>query len=409
MPVSSVPRAERRLGLALSLYVGLVIAIVTLVPFRFDWPPVWRLVGYRGLSDVLANVALFLPFGFFVAFGGRGRPWLAGCALSVAVELLQLTLPSRSPSLIDVTTNSLGAALGGLAFRITASRLERRRDQSRVFALDLPLMGLVYLLVPLLWLSGLAAGNEAGRIGLAALVLGAGALGLGAVDRHAFRPRGARPWSAPLAATVGALVGLAPGWLGRPVVLVGLAVGAGLATAGASRFGSGREESGQRYELPTLVRMALPLGIYLALVALWPVAALGSAWHGTLALAGEIGAVGQVAILRLLELVAGVTVAGYAAAEAGGRLQARRMSGLVGMMLPVGLALGRGFHPAYGTSLVEVTLLAVGFLLGGRLYHLQRRYLRALLGRVEPRARPEPGPAYRIGPPVAAEGAPKWR
>ena len=394
--MSSVPRAERRLGLALALYLGLVISIVTLVPFRFVWPPDWRLVGYRGLSDVVANVALFLPLGFFVAFGGRGSATAAGFGLSLAVELLQLTLPGRAPSLLDLASNSLGAGLGSLAFALTG-RARERPERTRVFALDLPLMGLVYLLVPLLWLSGLASGGDAERPWLAIPVLAVGALALGAIDRHSLRPRGTGPMTTPWAGAAGAAVGLAPGWASRPGLLIAMAVGTGLATAAASRLLAAGEALGTRYERRTLARIALPLGLYLAAVAVWPLDGLVGVWRVSLTLAGDFGGPGQTPILRLLELVAAVTVTGYAVAEAGGRARGRLGTvatlGLVTAAL-VGL---RGFHRAYGASMVETALLLAGAGLGARLYRLQRRYVQAILGR--------PAGATSAGLPHGSAGA----
>ena len=90
--------------MAVTWYLALVIAVVTLVPFEFQAPSSFRLVWFTTASDLIANVAFFVPFGFFVAFAHRGRPLLAGVALSVLVEFLQQFLPGRSPSALDVAT-----------------------------------------------------------------------------------------------------------------------------------------------------------------------------------------------------------------------------------------------------------------------------------------------------------------
>ena len=68
-------------------------------------------------TEVLANVALFVPAGFLLAVV-LGRPLLsvALCLLgSACIELAQQQyLPSRVPSLADVQHNGLGGLFGAL-------------------------------------------------------------------------------------------------------------------------------------------------------------------------------------------------------------------------------------------------------------------------------------------------------
>lgn len=80
------------------------------------WPPRWT------RSDVVTNAIAYAPFGFFVALVPRRRPPLgrlsvaiaAGAALSFAMESLQMFVPPRDASLIDLISNTTGATLGGL-------------------------------------------------------------------------------------------------------------------------------------------------------------------------------------------------------------------------------------------------------------------------------------------------------
>ena len=76
------------------------------------------------IPDVVGNVLLFVPLGFFGiwSLAGRRRPitrivWLTllGCALSVGVETLQLFTVDRTSSVADVFANTLGTMAGAIA------------------------------------------------------------------------------------------------------------------------------------------------------------------------------------------------------------------------------------------------------------------------------------------------------
>jgi VanZ family protein len=80
------------------------------------WPPRWT------RFDVIANIVAYVPLGFFVALVPRRRPPLgrlsvaiaAGAALSFLMESLQMFVPPRDASVIDLVSNTAGATIGGL-------------------------------------------------------------------------------------------------------------------------------------------------------------------------------------------------------------------------------------------------------------------------------------------------------
>jgi glycopeptide antibiotics resistance protein len=97
----------------------LVVLAATVLPSDpgnpIDWKQIFCILCNRAsLADGLANVALFVPLG--VALGWLGyeplRAVLAACAFSLAVEVAQLTIPGRDPSLEDLIFNTLGGAVG---------------------------------------------------------------------------------------------------------------------------------------------------------------------------------------------------------------------------------------------------------------------------------------------------------
>jgi glycopeptide antibiotics resistance protein len=79
-----------------------------------EWIPFTH---YFGPFDLVANVALFVPFGIALGWGGttarRVRWALAlGLACSLTVELAQVFSHNRSATVADLVTNSAGAWLG---------------------------------------------------------------------------------------------------------------------------------------------------------------------------------------------------------------------------------------------------------------------------------------------------------
>ena len=131
------------LGLSLMILSLLLISMSTLVPFDFSvlneisW---YKLVVefYKpsaNSNDLLLNILLFIPFGFGLA----GFAYLKNnCVkeglifmgivfmLSMTIECLQVFLPERSTSFLDVVTNVLGGFLGFFLFKALYNRFFAR-------------------------------------------------------------------------------------------------------------------------------------------------------------------------------------------------------------------------------------------------------------------------------------------
>jgi VanZ like protein len=115
--------------IAASLYLGVLLPWLVmdvgvrqhprayLLEFQFASPA--RLAG-----DAIANVVAFVPLGWLLSRGIRDIASSAtarglivagfGAGVSLAVETLQLFLPSRYSSMIDVVTNTTGMVLGAI-------------------------------------------------------------------------------------------------------------------------------------------------------------------------------------------------------------------------------------------------------------------------------------------------------
>ncbi len=137
--------------LLLWLIHAFMIVYVSLAPFG-PWEP-WGSLQWRFLFaplprhitpfDLLINVLAYLPLGWLAAAaaarrcsGGRAVLFatVLAAVLSLVMESLQVLLPPRIPSNVDLVTNTLGALLGALPWRRPAitrhvlQALERWRD-----------------------------------------------------------------------------------------------------------------------------------------------------------------------------------------------------------------------------------------------------------------------------------------
>ncbi len=141
---NDMPRGAR-LAWILALAYLLIIIYASLQPFRgWRFPPV-EILGfltapwprYITLSDVLINLVAYVPLGFLLALGlavRRGNlaavmlAALLAAVLSLAMEGVQMFLPARIASNVDLLTNSTGALFGAmLAPLLSPSGIPGRR------------------------------------------------------------------------------------------------------------------------------------------------------------------------------------------------------------------------------------------------------------------------------------------
>ncbi|MER3525192.1 MAG: hypothetical protein C4326_14380 [Ignavibacteria bacterium] len=138
--------AELRVRHLANILIAASIFIVlgtTLYPFDFTtedvdkrWAPFVapKIENLRSLQDdAVTNIVLFLPIGVgfgiiavrkrMSMLGGLGAVTLAGALLSLFVEVLQLFLPFRYSSLLDIAANTIGSAVGYMVYIVSARPL----------------------------------------------------------------------------------------------------------------------------------------------------------------------------------------------------------------------------------------------------------------------------------------------
>lgn len=366
-----------------------VTLIATLLPFQFGWPAQWQMTILLDPVDFVANILLFVPLGFLYRLtrpkthGFALGVLVLGALLSLAIESAQLFESNRNTSIVDVVTNAFGAWMGALAF----DRIARWANiDGRVIgwlSLELPLMCLVYLLVPLLWVNSIAVGGEKLRLAMTLLIGIFGAHLLGGMQRHYFGPS-RMSGSQHTAGFAGLLflAGAFPLLASRPIALL-----AGAAAVTVYAWWQGRRavrlmEENRRFEIPLLKSAAPFYAAYVVVLVIAPLFDRTSAWH--IGVGFTHAASMQIEILRLLELVAAFTLLGYMIAEFRGRVEneyreavARLIRWGVGLVL-VGEVV-RGFDAGQGASVARAGILIAATLYGGWLYHLQREHVVRLL------------------------------
>ena len=353
----------RRLGLLLLGYLGAVVAVIVFTPFDFASLSTDRIllapVGSEATRDILLNIVLFIPLGFLVerTAGGQFRVWhvvALGVATSIVIEVAQLFLPDRWTTASDVLANGAGAALGASASATLRRLLGQDQSLAGRLFLDLPLLGLCWLLLPMLWVEAIQ-GPLASQLSLMA----AGGFAIAGAGRsNAARERQPSGVLWPLA--VGwSVTATLPGLAWQPVQMV-LAVGVAIAACIIGdrwwRDGSGSERRVEPRVLAVFLLALVPWFITKSIIDLTdPRSPL------------QI----RERILEWLALGGGFTVLGYALAEWRGR-SARTWPNSA--LLPMGVAVLVALPLARGRSTM---LLAAGIVaaFGALLFEVQRAHI----------------------------------
>lgn len=391
-----------RLARAVLGYLTLNIAIITLAPFRFALSPVNGLTSIFGMRDALLNIVLFLPLGFVFQLSRPRREearWLtafgAGLLVSGLIETAQVFAPGRYPSVSDLGTNALGASIGAWMAALAVQRADESRTV-RAFALDLPLVGLTYLLLPVLWLTGLSASEGAIWALLLPLISAAWIMGSvhasygSTVPTEAERDRVMRLGSG------GALflvVGVAPAALTHPQLLLAgallFAAFVALRLMAPAAWTVGRMPDGsisRRFEGPTLRVALAPLLCFVLALSLSPVSGAFDAWQGTWALTPARDVPTDAALYRAMAILAAYTAIGYGIAATNGR-RVESLRGLALRALGLSLALAapiewlRGWGDSTAASATMLVMTSTASVIGAGIYQLQLRHIQTLLGR----------------------------
>jgi hypothetical protein len=372
------------------VYFVAIVATVQLAPFGFLVPADVRLVAATGWRDTLTALLLFVPLGFLYPLtrmredSSRVHVALWGGLIATLIAIGRIFEADRDVALTDIAISALGAAIGAALLGAVNSRTRRSARLAGRLSLEIPLIGLIYLLLPLMVATSFSAADDVRRM-LMLLPLGfLAARLLSGVQEHHFGP--ARVFTARGMAVIAAgwtLLGIFPAAFHYPV----LAAGVMLVVAAATLYDASRPAlhggEDRRFEADIL-RSATPyVVVYFLDVVFLPLAAGIDSWHFAVGLTGSGSNFAQ-QVVHLLEPLTSLALLGYLLAEARGRreLPFRRVAlrvalecALVGAVIEA----SRGFQRQVGASALELSLLIAAAVLGAGMYHHQRERIRWML------------------------------
>jgi hypothetical protein len=387
------PDTGAQLSRALLSYLVVLIAALTLLPFEFSVPNELRADWTFTPLSVLETLAMFVPYGFLscrARLHKAGRHVLAIAAsatvLALALESVQLFARAGAASPWHLIAAAVGAGIGGAVCAYLHSDASEARNSVTALLLQLPLMGLMYLLLPLLWASTSTARDDVWRLALTLAIGATGASILGSIARatRAYTPE--RPWwLVPTVAagwiTIGALPSLTVDW--RITVAI-------IATVTAFAAWRGRWTApmfvDRRFEVPSLLAATPFMALYYIGAGVWPGKSFRTIPLMQIGLPTNEG--GLALALPLLESAIAATVLGYVIAEWRGRQEHAFRESLStilfqALVVIVACEVSRSIFGYEGASLLRLTLSAMMSAYGAWMYHLQRAHIKTVAHRVK--------------------------
>ena len=119
--IRSSSRAPHLSSVQTDVLIAALVLAFTAVPIQVQPldPQVLRdaFRNQSNLLDVVANLLGYIPLGLALNYRGTARALTFAFALSVFAEITQVFCVDRSPGIVDVATNTFGAAIGLLIAR----------------------------------------------------------------------------------------------------------------------------------------------------------------------------------------------------------------------------------------------------------------------------------------------------
>ena len=93
-----------------------------MIPTGLRYPSLSHIQDLFDTADFVNNLILYMPLGIALSDSSLIRAFLFGLLLSTCAEVLQLGYVDRSPSFLDIASNTAGALIGYVGARFFLGR-----------------------------------------------------------------------------------------------------------------------------------------------------------------------------------------------------------------------------------------------------------------------------------------------
>ena len=341
---------------------------------------------YFEFKDSIKNIILFIPIGFLLSsiFNDKKKylkSFLFGLLFSSFIEFNQLFIPTRTPGFSDILTNSVGSLLGCIGYDIIKKNLQRK--SKFLIHLSIPVMNIVIMLIPMLWLCSFAAGYETGRLWLLLLLGLMGAILVSEVFINRISDKMTIYMVYFIIMFIGwYMVGVFPSLIKYPKRLLGFAILLSIYIFFRMKFGS-KSGNDKRFELQTLKKVIPVFSIYILILSQWPLRLPIFDFHVFILPKITIERHYFLEIYRFIEYFATFTLIGYFISEYVNRYynHHNKISRVIFWILTIAaiLEILRGFHPLHAATLFHFVLAVIWGLFGSLIYVMQLYYFKMVL------------------------------
>ena len=374
------------LGAALLFYILIVTLLFTLAPYNYSFTQLNNLNKFFDfqLIDSIVNVILFIPIGFllFPILPERKKYLsviLFGFLFSCFIEFNQIFIPTRRPGLNDILTNTLGALFGSLGHQYIKKYIQDRSE--RLVHLGIPVMNILFLMIPLLWLSSFAADYEGDRLLLLLLLGIIAAILVCEIYINRIPEKNFINLILFIALlSIWYLISIFPALVKNPGIILFL-VPINIFAFFRMKYES-KVKNDKRFELKTLNKIIPLFILYILLLSQWPLSIPEKSfqfnWFTDYRIQGHY----TLALYRYIEYFTSFSIVGYLLSEyinrSKNQLYKSRRVLLWLLILVILLEILRGFHPGYSATLENIIVTFVWGIFGAGIYLMQLEYFKSV-------------------------------
>lgn len=377
--------APKVLGAALLFYILVVTLLFTLAPYDYSFTNFNNLNRFFSweIRDSIMNIILFIPIGFLLyPILPESKKYiyaaLFGFLFSSFIEFNQIFIPTRSPGLNDIVTNSLGALIGSLGHQYIKKYVWAKSE--KLLHLGIPVMSIIFLMIPLLWLSSFASEYEVNRLWLLFLLGIIGAILVSEIYINRIPHKGfiyLILFSFLLSSWY--LICVFPLLLKYPKRILFFLLLINIFAFLRMKFGY-KVNNDKRFELKTLNKIIPLFILYLLLLSQWPLSIPEPSFQFSWLTDYKLKQYYILSVYQYVEYFTAFALVGYLLSQYINRSKnqlhkSRRVLKWL-FILTLLLEIPRGFHPGYYATMENIIVSFAWGIFGAGIYLMQLEYFK---------------------------------